>query len=108
GMGMRRVGVLVWKELIELKEDPRLFGIVILAPIMQLLLLGYAATTDIQNVPVVIADSDRSPMSRELLDRIQASPNFRIVDVVSSANDADPFLERGQAWMAVVIPAGYG
>jgi ABC-2 type transport system permease protein len=107
-VGVRRVAVLIWKELIELKEDPRLFGIVIIAPILQLLLLGYAATTDIQNVPVVISDGDRSPMSRELVDRIRASPNFQIVDIVSGVNEIDRYLERGTAWMAIAIPAGYG
>ena len=54
---MRRVRFLVWKELIELRQDPRLFGIVVLAPILQLFLLGYAATTDVRNVPVVVADA---------------------------------------------------
>ena len=57
---MRRVGFLIWKELIELRQDPRLFGIVVLAPILQLFMLGYAATTDVRNVPVVVADGDRS------------------------------------------------
>ena len=49
---MRRIRFLVWKELIELRQDPRLFGIVVMAPIIQLVALGYAATTDIRNVPI--------------------------------------------------------
>ena len=51
---MRRVGFLIWKELIELRRDPRLFGIVIIAPVLQLFLLAYAATTDVRNVPIVV------------------------------------------------------
>jgi ABC-2 type transport system permease protein len=105
---MRRVGFLVWKELIELKDDPRLFGIVILAPILQLFMLGYAATTDVRNVPVVVADADRSPASRDLIARFDASPNFSVVSIITSAADIDPYLEKGRAWMALVIPAGYG
>ena len=70
---MRRVRFLVWKELIELRQDPRLFGIVVLAPILQLFLLGYAATTDVRNVPVVVADPDRSSESRELIARFAAA-----------------------------------
>jgi ABC-2 type transport system permease protein len=105
---MRRVSFLVWKELIELKEDPRLFGIVILAPILQLFMLGYAATTDVRDVPVVVADADRSSSSRELIARFDASPNFSVVTIVTSTGDIDPYLERGRAWMALVIPAGYG
>ena len=105
---MRRVGFLIWKELLELKADPRLFGLVIVAPIVQLFMLGYAATTDIRDVPVVVADADRSNASRDLIARFEASPNFTIVGVVTSTRDIDPYLERGQAWMALGIPAGYG
>ena len=54
---MRRLWYLMWKELLELRQDPRLFGIVFVAPIIQLTLLGYAATTDVKNVPMVVADA---------------------------------------------------
>src|SRR5919197_6280482 len=105
---MRRVWFLVWKELIELSHDRDLFGIVLVAPVLQLLMLGYAATTDIRNVPVVVADADRSAASRDLVMRFDASPNFTIVDVVTTPDEIDPYLERGRAWMALAIPAGYG
>jgi ABC-2 type transport system permease protein len=105
---MRRVGFLVWKELLELKADPRLFGLVIVAPILQLFMLGYAATTDVRNVPIVVADADRSSASRNLIARFQASPNFTIVGIVTSTREVDPYLERGRAWMALAIPARYG
>ncbi len=105
---MRRIRYLVWKELIELRQDPRLFVIVIIAPIIQLIMLGYAATTDVRDVPVVVADADRTAASRALIARFDASPSFTVEAVVSSAGDVDPFLERGTAWLAVAIPAGYG
>ena len=105
---MNRVAFLVWKELIELRQDPRLFGIVVLAPILQLFMLGYAATTDIRNVPVVVADGDRSAASRDLVARFDASPNFDVVAIVTGVNEIDAYLEGGRAWMALSIPAGYG
>ncbi len=107
-MPFQRVRFLIWKELIELKEDPRLFGLVILAPIIQLLMLGYAATTDVRNVPIVVADADRSAASRDLVERFTASPNFSVIAVVNSVNEIDPYLERGRAWMALSIPSAYG
>src|SRR5439155_22327795 len=103
----RRTEVLIWKELIELRRDPRLFSIVIIAPILQLFMLAYAATTDVRNVPVVVADADRSTASRELIARFAASPSFTLAAIVTSANDVDRYLERGDAWLAVAIPAGY-
>ena len=78
---MRRVWFLVWKELIELGQDPRLFGVVVIAPILQLVMLGYAATTDVRNVPVVVADGDRSAASRDLIERfrVESLPSEEIV-----------------------------
>jgi ABC-2 type transport system permease protein len=105
---MRRVLHLMRKELLELRADPRLFGIVIMAPILQLTVLGYAATTDVKDVPVVVVDADRSSASRDLITRFDASDNFTIVSVVSSTSEIDSWLERGTAWMALSIPPQYG
>ncbi|HSC28388.1 MAG TPA: ABC transporter permease, partial [Vicinamibacterales bacterium] len=105
---MRRLRVLVWKEFLELRQEPRLFGIIVIAPIIQLTLLGYAATTDVRDVPVVVADGDRSDASRELTARFEGSPNFRIIDTVTTVREIEPYLERGTAWMALSIPQGYG
>ena len=59
-------------------------------------MLGYAATTDVRDVPIVVADADRSAASRELVARFDASPNFTVVAVVSGVNEVDPYLERGR------------
>ncbi len=104
---MRRLRHLMRKELLELRQDVKLFGILFVAPLVQLTFLGYAATTDVKNVPVVVADADRSVASRELMQRFEGSPYFTIVGVVTSVNEVDPWLERGTAWMALAIPAGY-
>jgi len=105
---MQRLRVLVWKEFVELRLNPRLFGVVIVAPIMQLTLLGYAASTDVKDVPVVVADGDRSVASRELIDRFEASRNFSVIGSVTTVNEIEPYLETGGAWLGLVIPAGYG
>jgi len=104
---MSRVLHLVRKELLELRQNIRLLPIIIVAPIIQLVLLGYAATTDVRNVPIVVVDADRSSSSRELASRFQASPYFSIVGLESGAGRIDGYLETGQAWMAVVIPQGF-
>ena len=105
---MRRVIHLVKKELLELRQDPRLFGIVIMAPIIQLTVLGYAATTDVKDVPLVVVDADRSSESRKLIARFQASDNFKLVGLLSSTEEIDRWLDRGEAWMALSIPSDYG
>jgi len=106
--GLKRVGHLLRKELIELRQDPRLFGIVIMAPIIQLFVLGYAATTDVKDIPLLVVDGDRSSVSRQLIERFEASSNFFVVDVVSGDGAIEDHLSRGTAWMALTIPAGLG
>ncbi len=107
-MGLRRILHLMRKEVLELKQDPRLFGVVIIAPILQLTVLGYAATTDVKDVPIVIVDADRSTASRDLVHRFEASANFKIVGMPGSTNEIDRYLDRGDAWMALSIPAHFG
>ena len=103
-----RIVFVMWKETLELRQDPRIFGIIFIAPVIQLAVLGYAATTDIRNVPVVIVDADRSPASQDLISRFTGSGIFDLTAVVTSANDVDRYLETGEAWMALSIPPGYG
>ena len=103
-----RLSVLVWKEFLEIRMNPRLVGIVIIAPILQLTMLGYAATTDVKDVPIVIADGDRSSSSRELVRRFDASRSFTVIDTVTTVSGIDRYLESGTAWLALSIPSGYG
>jgi len=108
GLSLRRAWFVMWKEVIELRQDPRIFGIIFIAPVIQLAVLGYAATTDVRNVPIVIADSDRSSSSQELIARFTGSGIFDLVDVVSTEAEVDRYLEHGDAWMVLVIPPDYG
>lgn len=105
---MRRIRFLVVKELIELSRDPRLLSIVVLAPLLQLLLLGYAATTDVRNVPVLVFDQDHSSASRQLIERFERSPTFTIVGAANGPVDLNRALEDGRAWLALTIPVGFG
>lgn len=105
---MRRVAHLARKEFLELRQDPRLFGIVIIAPLIQLTALGYAATTDVRDVPMVVVDQDRSAESRALVAKFDASENFVVVERVSTMAGVDPYLDSGRAWLALTIPFDYG
>src|SRR5215510_8703593 len=107
-MGLTRLMHVVRKEFLELRQDPRLFSIVIMAPIVQLTMLGYAATTDVRNVPLVIVDQDGSSESRELVSRFEASQSFMVIGRLSSVTETDFYLDTGRAWMVLTIPAEYG
>jgi ABC-2 type transport system permease protein len=104
---MRRLWYLMWKELLELRQDPRLFGVIFIAPIVQLTFLGYAATTDVKNVPIVVVDQDHTPQSRELITQFDASPYFTVVGNINSVAEIERWFEGNRAWMGLVIPGDY-
>ena len=105
---IHRVRTLIRKEFIELGRSPQLLRIVIIAPIVQLTLLGYAATTDVTNVPLVVVDQDRSPASRRLIERFAGSRYFQIVADEVDPRTVEGHLAGGRAWLAIVIPPDFG
>lgn len=105
---MTRLAALVRKEFLELRRSPQLLRIVLIAPVVQLTLLGYAATTDIRNVPIAIVDADRSPHSRDLVELVAASPHFDVVAEDVDARRIEPLIASGDAWLALVVPNGFG
>ena len=103
-----RILTLIWKEFIELRRSPQLLRLVLIAPVLQLTLMGYAATTDVTNVPIVVVDGDHSPRSRQLIERFAVSPYFDIVREEGHPRNVEQDLAGGNAWLAIVIPAGFG
>ena len=79
---------IIRKEFIQILRDPRTLAMILFIPVMQLFLLGYAATTDVKNVPLAVYDQSRSPESRALLDAFRSADYFRIAyDVGSEDRD---------------------
>ena len=82
-----RIGWMVRKELLQVFRDPRMGRLVIIAPIVQLLVFGYAVSTDVRHTPTIVLDRDQSRDSRELVEAFTAGGYF---DVVRTARrDAD-------------------
>ncbi len=73
---MRRFRALIKKEITHMIRDPRTLIFIFIMPILQLVLLGYANTTDIKNVSTVIFNQDNSPASRDLLNSFQSTGYF--------------------------------
>src|SRR3989304_10091348 len=87
---------IIRKEFIQIFRDPRTLVLIIVMPIIQLFLLGYAATTDVKNVPIAVWDQSRSPESRALLDAFRAADYFRIDYAVRSEDEIRILIERGE------------
>ncbi len=105
---MYTVWRVIVKEFLQLRRDRRMAGIVLVAPIIQLVVLGYAATTDVKDVPTVVCDLDGSEQSRELVRRFTASGYFTIEGMVHAHDDVNPWIDEGRARMAIVFPPQFG
>lgn len=103
-----RLFSLIRKEFIQIIRDPRTLALTFVMPVMQLLLLGYAATNDVRNVPLAVFDQDKSSASRELLDAYRAADYFRLDFDVTSEEALQGLINNGSARAGLIIPPGYG
>ena len=102
-----RLASLIRKEFIQIMRDPRTLALIIVIPVMQLFLLGYSASSDVRNVPLVVFDQDRSAASRDLLDAYRAADYFALAYLVNSEDELRELIEFGQAGVGLIIPPDY-
>lgn len=102
-----RLMSLIRKEFIQILRDARTLVLVLGIPIMQLLLMGYAATNDVRNVPLAVFDQDRSQAARRLLDAYRAADFFELAYEVDSLDDIRTLIDRGDARAGIIIPPDY-
>lgn len=102
-----RMGAIVRKEFRHLGRDPRMLLAVVITPVIQLLLFAYAISFDVENVPTIVIDLDRTPTSRSYLEKYEASPFFEVVEHGSTLADVDDAFDHNTARVAVVISAGF-
>jgi ABC-2 type transport system permease protein len=82
--------------------------LVLFAPIVQVILLGYAATVDVKNIALVVYDADRSAESRGYLERFTNTGYFTIVGFAAHPNELDDWLDESKAILALSIPRKFG
>ena len=99
---------IIRKEFIQLRQDKKMFGISFLAPILQLLILGYAASLDVSEIPLIVCDMDHSAESRNMTDHFTANGSFSIQEYTERLQDVDGWLDNGRAAVALLIPKGFG
>jgi len=90
------------KELIQLRRDRRTLPLVLLAPVVQLLLFGYAATQDVRNVRIAVVDQSHTPLSRDVHRALAASGTFHVFDVPDRAAIQTAML-KGNATAGLVM-----
>jgi ABC-2 type transport system permease protein len=105
-MSLTRIRALIGKELKELLRDPITLGLCIFMPLVMLFLFGYAVNLDVENVRFGVYDEDKTPASRDLVDRFSATPYFALRRHFGSVDEMESALQRGDVRLALVVPRG--
>jgi ABC-2 type transport system permease protein len=106
-MAGQRLLSLIRKEFLHIIRDPRTLALALVMPVMQLLLLGYAATNDVRNVPLAVFDQDHGSESRRLLADYRAANYFRVAYDVGSEAEMRQLVDEGKARAGLIIPPDY-
>lgn len=101
---MKILKVFIIKELLQFKRDPKMFMVVLIAPVIQLIFLGYAANRDIKNIHTVLIDRDRSVMSRNFIAGFEKSGYFTVDYIAESYDQMQKLIDEGKVLIGITIP----
>lgn len=107
-MSVRRIKALAKKEFIQMIRDPISLIAALFIPVLMIFLFGYALNLDVDRIPTVILDLDKTPASRNLVNRLDDSKYFSLQGFLERESEIDEALSSGEALLAVVVPAGFG
>ncbi len=102
-----RVRQMLIKELILVLRDPRMRAVTFIIPCIQMLVIGYAVTTDVKQVSTAVQDLDNTPASRELVHRFLSSDYFRLTARVVDDSQAQRLVDRGDVTLVLSIHSGF-
>ncbi|MGQ0562948.1 MAG: ABC transporter permease [Gemmatimonadota bacterium] len=102
-----RIRALLKKEFRQLLRDPKTRRFMFGAPILQLLLFGYAVTTDVHDLTTYVVDYDATAQSRALRDALTAGGYFTVVGASQRIQDMEHAVDAGDATVGIVIPRGF-
>ncbi len=106
-MNHKRVLSIIRKEFFQIKRDKRTIAIIIMMPIMELLLFGYAASTSVDHIPTVVYNNDIGSESSELLYNFVNSQYFDLDYNANSIQEIEEYIDNGDAKAGIVIPPEY-
>ncbi|MBU0946396.1 MAG: ABC transporter permease [Proteobacteria bacterium] len=103
-----RVKHMLIKEFIQIFRDTKMKGVIFMMPIIQVLVFGYAVTTDVEHVSTAVYDLDNSVASRELLTSFVNSGYFDILEYVTTEDRARDLMDRGKVRTIIRMNSGFG
>ena len=102
-----RIRQMIRKEFKQTFRDPKMRGIILVAPMIQILLFGYAVSTDVRDVQLAFIDADQSVASRDLAARFAHSGHFTIKAGVTEEAEAERLMDHGEVGMIMCIRHGF-
>lgn len=105
---MQEILALIRKQFLEIRATPELRALTLVVPLLQLVLFGFAASLDVRDVTLAVADFDHSEASRTLVRNFTSSGYFTVVRWLDRYDLVDSVLLNGRAKMALVIPPSFG
>lgn len=106
-MGLPRIYAIFVKELKQLSRDRLTFGMIVMVPLVQLLMFGFAINTDVREVPAALVDLNQSSYSRATVQSLEASQAVKFVHRYSQIAEAEQAITRGDVKAALIIPADF-
>lgn len=106
-MSWRRIAAIMHKEVIQIWRDPRSLLIIILMPLVQLFIYGYAVRLDVKHIPLCVYDRDATQSSQDLLKHFQATDYFKITRAVESYSEVVRNMDYAVCTVAVVVPSQF-
>jgi ABC-2 type transport system permease protein len=106
-MRLQRTRAVAKKEFLHIVRDPRSLALALGLPLVLLLLFGYALTLDVDHIPTLVYDTDKSPQSRELVQRFQGSRYFQILGWVDDYKAIERKIDSDECLLGLVIPRDY-
>jgi ABC-2 type transport system permease protein len=103
-----RLKHMLIKEFIQIFRDPRMRMVILGVPIIQVIVFGYAVSTDVRNIRTALYDLDNTPASRELVSRFEGSGYFSIIQHVKTESEAQEAVDTGQAKAVLRLNHGFG
>ncbi|WP_419739258.1 ABC transporter permease [Ruegeria sp.] len=103
-ISVRRIAAVLRKELLQLRRDRMTFAMVIMIPLIQLLLFGYAINTNLRHVPVAVVDQSQTELSRMLTQMVQATQVVTVTEQLTTPQEAERAITQSRVRAALIIP----
>ncbi len=108
GINMRRTRAIARKEFLHIVRDRRSLILALALPVLMLVMFGYALSLDVDRIPTVIHDADRSSASRDLIEKFRASRFFNVRGNAASERHIEQMIDESRVMLGISIQADFG